>query len=219
MKKNLLFSILIVISFASKAAPGIKYSYDQIVSDIFWNQLYPEGGWSLYCGLKFSKPNITDSNRSLIIEHIYPASRMIRALNCNSRADCYQNKKAYAAMEADLHNLYPVWLDLSNAFHDSRFGDIEGENWRVDGCDLERKNGIIEPRVLARGNIARAIFYMHSRYHLPVDKKTLHTLKRWNREDPPSSQEIERNDRIEKIQGNRNVYIDNPALADKLAVR
>jgi deoxyribonuclease-1 len=141
---------------------------------------------------------------------------MIRALNCKSRNDCYRNNKKFAAMEADMHNLYPVLLDLSNDFHLSDFGEIPGENWRVDDCDFERKNGVVEPRVLARGNVARSIFYMHARYDLPVDKKTLKMLKQWNQDDPPSSQETERNDKIEKIQGNRNAYIDNPALANKL---
>ena len=216
MKKNLLFSLLLVVPFVVKAAPVIKYSYDEIVSDIFWNQLYPEGGWSLYCGLKFSKPRITDDNKALTIDHIYTTSRMIRALHCSSRSDCYKNNKKFAGMEADMHNLYPVWLDLSNNFYDAEFGEIPGENWRVDGCDFERKNGVVEPRVLARGNIARAIFYMHARYDLPVEKKTLQMLKQWNRDDPPSSQEIERNNRIEQIQGNRNAYIDDPQIANKL---
>jgi deoxyribonuclease-1 len=60
---------------------------------------------------------------------------------------------------------------------------------------------------------------MHDRYNLPLKKDTLEILKSWNKEDPPSQQEIMRNDRIEKIQGNRNPYIDDPTLGDKLSVK
>lgn len=122
-------------------------------------------------------------------------------------------------MEADLHNLYPIRLDLSNAFHDAEYGEIEGEDWRIEDCDFERKNGIIEPRPLARGNVARSMFYMHKRYNLPVKKGTLEILKNWNREDPPSRQESIRNSKIELIQGNRNPFIDDPSLADKLIIK
>lgn len=218
MKKNLLFIILAFIFSLAKADPLIQYTYDEVASSIFWQQLYAEGGWTLYCGLKFNRPNISEDLKTLTIEHIYSTSRMIRALGCKSRSQCYEQKKPFSVMEADLHNLYPVRLDLSNALYDSEFGEIAGDDWRIGDCDFERKNGIVQPRLLARGNVARSLFYMHSRYNLPLKKDTLQILKRWNREDPPSQQEIVRNDRIEKIQGNRNPFIDDPTLADKLSV-
>ncbi|NIQ17145.1 MAG: nuclease, partial [Candidatus Dadabacteria bacterium] len=88
-----------------------------------------------------------------------------------------------------------------NIHYVSNYGEIEGEDWRYDGCDFERKNGIAEPRPLARGNIARAIFYMHREYGIPIEKDILVTLKEWNRKDPPSAHELKRNNKIEKIQG------------------
>ena len=220
MKKTLLILLTLLSPVVSIADPGIKYSYDEIASDVFWNMLYNEGGWSLYCGYQFNKPNISLDGRTLTIEHIYPTGRMFKTLNCNSRNQCYaSNNKIFSEMEADLHNLYPIRLDLSNAFHDSEYGEIDGEDWRIDDCDFERKNGTIEPRPLARGNIARAMFYMHSRYKLPIKKETLEILKKWNHDDPPSRQEQIRNSKIELIQGNRNPYIDNPNLANKLEIK
>lgn len=219
MKKNLLFTLLALIPFFANAEQPVQYTYDEVASNIFWQQLYGDGGWTLYCGLKFIRPSISEDSITLAIEHIYPTSRMIHALGCSSRKQCYEQKKMFSVMEADLHNLYPVRLDLSNALYDSEFGEIEGDDWRVGDCDFERKNGIVQPRSLARGNVARSIFYMHDRYNLPLKQDTLEILKRWNMEDPPSQQEIVRNDRIEKIQGNRNPYIDDPALADKLPVK
>ena len=40
-------------------------------------------------------------------------------------------------------------------------------------------------------------------------------LKQWAADDPPSLHELHRNRQIEKIQGNRNPFIDHPEwLAD-----
>ena len=217
MQKTVLIFFILSLPVISTADPGIKYSYDEVASDIFWNSLYGDGGWTLYCGYQFHKPNVSVDGKALTIEHIYPTGKMFKALNCNSRNQCYVSKnRLFAEMEADMHNLYPIMLDLSNAFYDSEYGEIEGENWRIDGCDYERKNGIVEPRPLARGNIARAMFYMHTTYNLPIEKETLEVLKKWNHDDPPSHQEKIRNSKIELIQGNRNPYIDKPELADKL---
>ena len=39
---------------------------------------------------------------------------------------------------------------------------------------------------------------------------------KWNRQDPPDAREIERNNRIEKFQGNRNPFVDDYTLADRI---
>ena len=119
-------------------------------------------------------------------------------------------------MEADMHNLYPVWQSLVLYRNGHPYGEIQSEDWRFSDCDFEWNGDVVEPRPIARGNIARAIFYMHAKYQLPVDPDMLRTLKDWNRKDPPSKQEKERNDRIEKIQGQRNPYVDNPSLAERI---
>ena len=49
---------------------------------IFWGQLYPEGGKTLYCAQGFT-------NRvGLQIDHIYPASWMVDHLQWGSRKNC-----------------------------------------------------------------------------------------------------------------------------------
>ncbi len=118
-------------------------------------------------------------------------------------------------MEADLHNMYPAWQTVITHRYDFRYGVINGEDWRFDDCDFEWKTGIVEPRQIARGNIARAMLYMHSRYDIPVEKNALVLFKVWNRIDPPSKQEKVRNDIIERLQGKRNPYIDTPSIAEQ----
>ncbi len=112
-------------------------------------------------------------------------------MECKSRRQCRLDKKSrFTRMEADMHNLYPVWQEADVARRNTVFGMIDGEDWRYENCDFERFLGITEPRPIARGNIARSIFYMHTQYGLPVDKKMLDELKRWNRQDTPSNQEL-----------------------------
>jgi deoxyribonuclease I len=208
--------VLLYFVFSSCVRAEEIPSYDEIASGSFWQNLYPGGGWSLYCGYKFGLRQKTGSNLTIGIEHIYPTTAMARHAACHNRMQCRESKNLeFMRMEADLHNLYPVWQTVITHRYDFRFGLVNGEDWRFDDCDLEWKSGIIEPRQIARGNIARAMLYMHSRYDIPVDSASLALFKVWNRIDPPSKQEKVRNNRIERLQGNRNPYIDKPSLAEQ----
>lgn len=189
---------------------------DQIAFDAFWQKLYPAGGWSLYCGYRFSPGGKTVSGISIGIEHIYPTTWMAKTAGCHNRTKCRESKNPkFMQMEADLHNMYPAAQSLVTYRYDYAYGLINGEDWRLDDCDIEWKTGIVEPRPIARGNIARAMLYMHSRYAIPIDKKSLVMFKVWNRTDSPSKQEQFRNNVIERLQGNRNPYIDTPSLAER----
>ena len=60
---------------------------------------------------------------------------------------------------------------------------------------------------------------MHTQYGLPIAKHMFDELKRWNRIDPPSKQEILRNNIIEELQGNRNKFIDNSSLVERISLK
>ena len=181
---------------------------------IFWSELYPDGGWTLYCGARFN-----GRARSLNVEHVYPASWMAEHLGCGSRRQCRETSERFNRMEADLHNLYPALATINRARSNYRFGDIPGEAREFGDCDFERDRNarLAEPRPIARGNVARAIFYMRQEYGLPIPAQMLPILKAWNRKDPPSCQELRRNNRIEDLQGTRNRFIDHPHLADSMS--
>ncbi len=95
---------------------------------------------------------------------------------------------------------------------------IKGEKRSFGQCDLEidKRRRRVEPRPEVRGNIARAMFYIYDTYDLTIFRKQGELLKRWHREDPPDAEEKRRNDVIEKIQGTRNKFIDQPGLAYEL---
>lgn len=78
-----------------------------------------------------------------------------------------------------------------------------------------------------RGDVARILFYMAVRYEGlvlndaldvsdDVSMGKLSTLLEWNDEDPVDAFERQRNNRIYGYQGNRNPFIDYPALAKQL---
>lgn len=65
-----------------------------------------------------------------------------------------------------------------------------------------------------KGDVARMIMYLNLRYNESFkDIGSIALFLKWNAEDPVSEFEIQRNNRIAKVQGNRNPFIDNPYLA------
>ena len=68
--------------------------YDEISENIFWNDLYPGGGWSLYCGYRFENALTANEEHLFVIEHIYPIRQMLEFLNCESRRQCRLKKNS-----------------------------------------------------------------------------------------------------------------------------
>jgi len=179
---------------------------------LVWGRLYTDGGFTFYCGEPF------EGKTGLNVEHIYPASWMAAFLGCGTRKQCRKTSERFNRMEADLHNLYPARADINRARSNYRFAIIEGEEREFGECDFERDKSdkIAEPRPITRGNIARAIFYTHKEYGLPVDSRDIDLLKEWNRDDPPTCNEMRRNNIIEELQGTRNRFIDHPKRVEDL---
>ncbi len=99
------------------------------------------------------------------------------------------------------------------------FGDAEGQTMRREEILALLAKGPAkgaETAPITRGNIARAIFYMHKEYGLPVDSRDVKLLKQWNRDDPPTCNEMRRNNIIEELQGSRNRFIDHPKWVEDL---
>lgn len=172
---------------------------------VFWRNLYPQGSKGLYCGESF-KPR----DRRVNIEHVFPMSWATKDLRCGDRQQCRARSNRFNRIESDLHNLYPARADLNKARGSYRYGLIKGEKTVEKGCDfeLDYRARVAEPRPAVRGDIARAMLYMEAQHGLTLHKKTKQLMERWQRDDPPSAEERRRNDIIERLQGNRNPFID-----------
>jgi hypothetical protein len=98
---------------------------------------------------------------------------------------------------ADLHNLFPATAD-SLPCHATN-------DWPLE----QLKKSI-------RGDVARAWFYMSIQYGISIPGPLEDRLRMWHLMDPPSPWEERRNTLIEDAQGNRNPFIDHPALVERV---
>ena len=90
-----------------------------------------------------------------------------------------------------------------------------------------------EPGPLTKGQVARILFYMATRYEGTNEEMDLElvrhnntfpnpefgnltTLLEWNKQYPPSDFERRRNERLFQIQQNRNPFVDNPDFANMI---
>jgi endonuclease I len=132
----------------------------------------------------------------------------------------------------DAHAIRPVDATVNSARSYKDFDN--GGSQYLDagvptGCYAD--NDSWEPRDAVKGDVARMIFYMATRYEgengeldlqvvdqvgtYPYPKHgKLSTLLAWNQQDPPDAFERNRNDVVANWQNNRNPFVDYPEFAD-----
>lgn len=147
-----------------------------------------------------------------------------------------------APMYTDLFHLYPTDKYVNNQRGNVPFGEVYTVNWTSgNGSKLGTTINYItvfEPVDEYKGDFARTYLYMATRYeNLIASWKTNTTetqqildgnsypafqswyvalLLKWNTNDPVSQKEIDRNNAVYSIQGNRNPFIDHPEYADAI---
>ncbi len=134
-----------------------------------------------------------------------------------------------APMYGDVHNLKPADASVNQDKSNKDFDNGGTQHPEATGCYYTSSTW--EPRDEVKGDIARIIFYMDTRYEgtngeidltvvdeintypLPEHGK-LSTLLEWNLQDPPDEFERNRNNVIFSWQKNRNPFIDHPEFAE-----
>ncbi|MCL1139696.1 endonuclease [Shewanella pneumatophori] len=146
----------------------------------------------------------------------------------------------------DAHHLRPSDPGINTARSNNDFGACSdtGEevlfNGQGTGNYLDKTTDCWEPRDEVKGDVARMIMYMDTRYQgtdtattnmpdlVAVDRLTttaedsepligtLCTLYAWNKLDAVDSYEQNRNNQVYKYQGNRNPFIDRPELVQQV---
>ncbi len=137
----------------------------------------------------------------------------------------------------DLHHLRPADASVNSAKNNRDFD--EGTERYTDGSgitDCYKSTDIWEPRDAVKGDVARMIFYMATRYegengevdlelvnytNTATNKEPLYgnleTLLIWHQNDPVDDWEINRNNIIYyNYQHNRNPYIDHPEYVNAI---
>jgi len=161
-------------------------------------------------------------------EHIMPAWEFGHQLQCwhkstytnrkgmtkkiDARKNCRIHSSFFNRMEADMHNLRPTVGELNANRSNYRYGMVIGEPRAYgQGVDFEVdfKQRVAEPTLNVRGDIARTYFYMEKEYGVRIGRKQRRLFEAWNRQDPVDTWEVERNCRIERLQGNVNSFISS----------
>ncbi len=164
----------------------------------------------VYCEAEYSSPGIgrVPSNKIINVEHTWPQSKF-------GGSDRGHQK-------SDLHHLYPTDSQLNSIRGNQPFGEVIQETQNTK-CPIshvgfnESGRRVFEPPQDHKGNVARALFYFSVRYRMPIADDEESALKQWHQEDPVDSEELLRNEQVESYQGNRNPFIDDPALATAIS--
>ncbi|MCP9612607.1 endonuclease [Coprobacter tertius] len=141
-------------------------------------------------------------------------------------------------MYTDLNHLYPTDGKVNGMRGNDPFGEVGSsatgsyQNFsRWGACIYPGYSGdVFEPNDIYKGDFARTYFYMVTCYedylynwssdmldgtaYPAFTEWAMNMLLEWSREDPVSKKEIDRNNAVYKIQGNRNPFIDYPQLAE-----
>lgn len=177
-----------------------------------------------YTGWTYAKTEFGNGSEQWNREHVWS----------KSHGDFGDNPPA----GTDLHQLRPADASVNSAKNNRDF-DI-GSVQYIDGSGPTQcytDTDIWEPRDEVKGDVARIIFYMATRYegengevdleivdyvntadttYEPLYGK-LSTLLQWHDDDPVDDWEINRNDIVYyDYQGNRNPFIDHPEYVDSI---
>jgi deoxyribonuclease-1 len=172
------------------------------------------------------KGKINKRARRIEWEHVIPAQNFGRQFKCWREGDslcvkkdgkpykgrkcCSKVDKKFKIMQADLHNLVPAIGELNADRSNFRYSLIENEprfyGKNVD-FEVDFKKRVAEPKPSIRGDIARIYFYFEKEYDLKISNKDKKLFEVWNRIDPVDKWELEKNEKVYKIQKNRNEFV------------
>ena len=136
----------------------------------------------------------------------------------------------------DLHHLNPSDQTANSRKSNYPLGELTSVSWDngvtfVGKANIDGKSqNAYEPCDEYKGDFARVFMYMFTCYQdltweytwMNYEKSAYPTLKpwavklllKWHKQDPVSEKEVNRNNAVYAVQGNRNPYVDYPQLAD-----
>lgn len=147
--------------------------------------------------------------------------------------------KAFSATSdagSDAHHLRPTEQNLNSTRGSRQFGEVPtiASNIVKQAGSTSYENlcyvadNVFYPGEGYRGATARILMYVETRwgdeFHLNFvlgqgKSKTIgdiETLMKWHYQEPPTAEEMRRNEAVYKIQGNRNPFIDHPEFATQI---
>ena len=173
--------------------------------------------------------------------------------NYRVEGDCYNREHAFPRswfgggvepMNSDVHHIFPTDGKVNSERGSFPFGEVgaaefisrNGSRRGPGRAGLGYSGTVFEPVDEFKGDLARAYFYMATRYEDRIADWERHSsaadavldgssdrvfepwglelLRRWHEEDPVSPKERDRNDAAHDYQGNRNPFVDHPEMVE-----
>lgn len=165
--------------------------------------------------------------------------------NYGGEGDCYNREHSWPKswfdddppMNTDLFHIYPTDGYVNGRRGNYPYGEVGTTTWisqnssKVGTCTYPGYSGtVFEPIDDYKGDFARTYFYMSVRYYnedngwpgspmvdgAQLEDWALAMLMDWHQQDPVSQKEIDRNEAVYAVQGNRNPFIDHAWFVDNI---
>jgi hypothetical protein len=150
-------------------------------------------------------PYVTQSHYDKVTRYEIPRTYILYGGSSEmaDREHVYAQDWSTGNVVNDLHNVFWSNKSVNNSRSNMKYG-------------LPSEAGVFTPQDEYKGDVARALLYMYVTYRTNRDFNVhyidLPLMKQWCMLDFPDSREIQRNNMISTIQGNRNMFIDSPFL-------
>lgn len=208
-------------------------SYSDLWDDYYTTDRKPNGKiWDMYSDIPGGTPPY---------EFTYGTDQ---CGNYNSEADCYNREHTWPKskfneampMYTDLFLVMPTDGYVNGKRSDYPYGKVNNPTWTSQNGSKLGPNvypgagggTCFEPIDSFKGDLARSYFYVSTRYYgedagwenweaangAELTTWTIAMLLEWSHNDPVSQKEIDRNNGVYAIQGNRNPFIDHPEFID-----
>jgi deoxyribonuclease-1 len=158
-------------------------------------------------------------------EHMMPAENFGRQLTCwrkkicttengmafKGRKCCERTSEMFNKMEAELYNLWPSVGSVNQARSNFRYAQFSA-NFPYKyfyGCPIliDAYSRKVEPRVEAKGIVARANLFMAQRYKIRLSQAQQQLFVAWDGQYPPNAWEKSWAKQIAAIEGYTNPFI------------
>ncbi|MEJ2045534.1 MAG: endonuclease [Reinekea sp.] len=172
-----------------------------------------------------------------------------------NEGDCYNREHSFprgwfggavSPMNTDVHHIFPTDGKVNSYRSSYPYGEVgrasytseNGSKLGSAASGLGYSGTVFEPIDEFKGDLARAYFYMATRYQNVIsgwenntsygnavldgtsnhvfENWALDMLKDWHNMDPVSDKERDRNDAAYQFQGNRNPFVDHPEFVTRI---
>lgn len=203
---------------------------------ILYEEIYKGHNITFYCGCDYDpktkkpdwkscgfKPRKNPERASRIeAEHVMPAHQFGNFRQCwrepkkvcpekdmTGRQCCESQDPVFETAHNDLHNLFPAIGEVNGDRSNYNWGMVEGNKPEYGACPIKIDESIrrVEPPNNVKGDVARVMFYMEDTYGFRLSDQDRKLFTVWSKQDAPDAWEIERNQRIAKIEGKENRFI------------